>query len=135
MQSGCYTIPVYHTHISACYTTKSCGGSVSKKYKNSYCNGCGSINTSYTDRNCCAVHGCSFEAPNSTWPSGCMHCYCPSSYVCSSCGRDYGSTYTTTCNATISVLSCGKATDTIERYNTSCGYTEGQIIGAYISFE
>jgi len=122
---GCYTVPTYHQHTSACNSSTKCGGSVSYK-------------TSSTHWKCsstldCAEHGCWWEDPNAMYPSGCWHCYCPEeTYTeCNSCGATNSGS---PCGRTVTKQTCGKSTSTVEGYKAGCGLTDGQIIGAHIVY-
>lgn len=79
-ETGDYTATIYHKHGEACKKLVACGGSMKESvYFTQGCS-CGPDHP-------CASHGCYWEEPNSTYPSGCWHCYCPTGKVfyCSIC--------------------------------------------------
>ena len=125
VSGGCYTVPVYHQHSSACYSKTTCGGGVS--YKTS------STHWKCSDTLYCDAHGCYWEDPSELYPSGCWHCYCPEETytVCNSCGATNSGS---PCKASTTKLTCGKNGSTIEGYAVGCGLSDGQIIGAHIVY-
>lgn len=106
---GCYTAPVTHTHNSSCYTEGS---------HNSSC----PSHTEFHSYDCGSVHD---------WDGDGHGCDGFVAYDCDghwelSCGLG---------NAIIGYsLNCGKSTSTIEYYIPSCGFSDGQIIGAHIVY-
>ena len=72
---------VLHKHTDSCYTDTRCGGTCTEvDYFLEGCD-CGVGHT-------CPDHGCYWEDPNTLYPFGCWHCYCPKSKVwkCTTCG-------------------------------------------------
>jgi len=125
VSGGCYTVPVYHQHSSACYSKTTCGGSVERKTS--------STHWKCSDTLYCDAHGCYWEDPSELYPSGCWHCYCPEETytVCNSCGATNSGS---PCKASTTKLTCGKNGSTIEGYAVGCGLSDGQIIGAHIVY-
>lgn len=123
---GCFTVPAYHRHTSACNTSTSCGGSVTYKV--------GSTHWKCSSTPECAEHGCWWEDPNDRYPSGCWHCYCPEERYteCNTCGATNTGN---PCSRTVTKQTCGKNTSTVEKYTAGCGLTDGQIIGAHIVYD
>lgn len=75
-----YTATVYHRHGEDCWQDVVCGGTMKEvEYFTQGCD-CGPDHP-------CTNHGCYWEDPNSTYPFGCWHCYCPKgkAFFCSIC--------------------------------------------------
>lgn len=108
---------VYHQHTNSCYTNTRCGGSCEQvDYFLEGCD-CGPGHP-------CSDHGCYWEDPNSLYPSGCWHCYCPKGKVwrCSKCGRKSSGS---SCSYGEVKLTCGKSENTaVARISVEKGTTE-----------
>lgn len=121
---GCYSIPIYHSHSGS----SSSGG------------GCYTVRRSGTRTEGCGGGGQCNSGPHGPDTSGQVY------YVgnCTKCGEHlsvYGSAGYKSCpnKRTVSYtyydLGCGKGTSTVVGYKTSCGLSDGQIIGAHIVYE
>lgn len=129
---GCYTNYGYHVHSGSsstgggCYTKAVvCGAMPYQIYK--YCSIYGTGNT-----------GC-YVADHSGIPS-CGNSACPQhtsacqpSYECRVCGFNIG-TYKACPKVIRYDLTCGKTSSTIEGYTPSCGYIDGELISAKITY-
>ena len=126
VSGGCFTAPVYHSHSNSCYSSAKCGGSVTRKTS--------STHWKCSDTLYCDTHGCYWEDPNETYPSGCWHCYCPEeTYTeCNSCGATNSGS---PCGRTVTKQTCGKSTSTVDSYKAGCGLLNGQIIAAHIVYD
>ncbi|MCL2052090.1 MAG: hypothetical protein FWG91_10250 [Lachnospiraceae bacterium] len=112
---GCYNAAVFHAHVSACY-----GGAFTS---HSHTDSCGR-----RDNFRCLYCNHQWSGPVGSSPN------CPQGH--GSYGYRVNTGYT--CNSqplnAARALSCGKGIDTVEHYGADCGFKDGQIVKAVITY-
>ncbi|MBQ6408443.1 MAG: hypothetical protein IJJ64_10470 [Butyrivibrio sp.] len=121
-KGGCFTTPVYHTHVSSCYRTSS-HLVYSTAARTHIVSPAGDINGVSAYNYKCDNCGATFRGTNG-WHNESANSM---DQVRARGGENVRTVYNTS-------IVCGKNSSTIDGYAPSCGYLIGQILAAHIDY-